>query len=338
MHRHLLLSHFASSVWAMELTHLTSAASVLRRWSAGGIAAPEVMADIHAAREVRAARAKANSAVGGGIAVLSLSGILSQKASMVDDLSDGGTSTEAFTQALNAAAADPMVAGILIDINSPGGSVYGTGELAASVLAARAQKPVYGFVNSLCASAAYWVGAQCSQLFITPGGQAGSVGCYMQHVDESAALASVGVKPTFIAAGKYKTEGNSLGPLEDEARAALQSQVDAYYGMFTAAVAKGRSVPVASVRGGFGEGRCLMAADALAAGMVDGICTFADVVGKLQAAIKSSGARAALQTSAPLTRQDAAPGLEALDGPATNDLGPQRRLQTRNRALTVLSA
>ena len=293
MRRQILLSHLVSTVWAMEPGHMHTMGSVLRRWAAGAAATPEIMADVRADQEIRAARAKSNAAVGGGIAVLSLAGVMSQKASMVDDLSGGGgTSTDAFTQAVRSAVADPMVSGIIIDIDSPGGSVFGTGELAAAVFSARNSKPIYGFVNSLCASAAYWVGAQCGQLFITPGGQAGSVGVYMQHVDESGALEQEGLKPTFISAGKYKTEGNSLGPLDDEAKSSLQATVDSYYTMFTAAIAKGRGVPVASVRSGFGEGRCLMASDALAAGMVDGICSMDDVVAKMRSEIKTNSARA----------------------------------------------
>jgi len=120
----------------------------------------------------------------------------------------------------------------------------------------------------------------------------------MQHVDESAALEMEGYKVSFIQAGEYKTEGNSLGPLPDDARAFLQSQVDAYYSAFTGAISKGRGVPISQVRDGMGKGRCLMASDALAAGMLDGICSFDDVVSRMQKAIKSgnSGARADLVT------------------------------------------
>jgi capsid assembly protease len=296
MKRSLLLAALASQPWAMDPIHLSTMAAVLRRWSAGEPATPEAMAEVRAAQAARAARAKSAATLVGGIAVLTLYGIMSQRANMVDDISGaGGTSTQAFTAALREALADDTVGGIIIDIDSPGGSVFGAGELASELLAARAQKPIYGYVNSLCASAAYWTGAQCSQLFITPGGQAGSIGVYMQHIDESKAMEMDGYAAEFIASGKYKVEGNSLGPLDDEARAFLKSQTDAYYAAFTSAVAKGRGAPIGSVRDGMGQGRCLMASDALAAGMVDGICTFDDVVAKMVKAMKSGGgARAAL--------------------------------------------
>lgn len=334
-----ILSTLASQPWAMDQHYLATMAGVLRRWSAGQPATPEVMAEVEAAQAARASRAKAVANVGGGIAVLPLYGVMSQRASLVSELSGGGgTSTENFTQALRAALADDSIGGIIIDIDSPGGSVFGTAELAAEIMGARGTKPIYGFVNSLCASAAYWTGSQCEQLFITPGGQAGSIGVYMQHVDESAALDAEGYKVSFISAGKYKVEGNSLGPLDEEALGFLQSQVNSYYQSFTSAVAKGRGAPIAQVRDGMGQGRCLLAPDALAAGMVDGIYTMGDVIAKMQRAIKSgSGARAdgiSLPTAAEVI-DPAAPAAEQLSEPSANLAA---RAAARRRALEIASA
>lgn len=339
----LILSALASQPWAMDQNYLATMAGVLRRWSAGQPATPEVMAEVEAAQAARAARAKAVANVGGGIAVLPLYGIMSQRASMVSELSGGGgTSTEAFTQALRAALADDSIGGIIIDIDSPGGSVFGTAELAAEVFAARGSKPIYGFVNSLCASAAYWTGSQCEQLFMTPGGQAGSIGVYMQHVDESAALDAEGYKVSFISAGKYKVEGNSLGPLDDEALGFLQSQVNAYYSSFTSAVAKGRAAPVASVREGMGQGRCLLATDALAAGMVDGICTMDDVISKMQKAIKSAAGARADTAALPIDAESPAPvepvGEQAPVAASEPQVNHVARAAARRRALEIADA
>lgn len=353
MKRQLLLAAFASQPWAMAPEHLATFSAVLRRWSAGEQATPEVMANIEAAQAARAARAKSAASVGGGIAVLPLYGVMSQRASMVDDISGGGgTSTQAFTSALRSALADDTVGGIIIDIDSPGGSVFGAGELAAEIFNARGQKPIYGYVNSLCASGAYWTGSQCAQIFMTPGGQAGSIGVYMQHVDESAALEMEGYKCNFISAGKYKVEGNSMGPLDDDALAFLQSQVDAYYASFTGAVAKGRGAPIGSVRDGMGQGRCLLATDALAAGMVDGICSFDDVVAKMTKAIKSggTGARAAVDViEVVASAVDLVPQAEEIAAPVAVESGvvvlanpvqsnPATRTAARRRALEIASA
>lgn len=288
-----ILSAVANEYWALEPTYLARMSAVLQGWALGKHASPEVMADIEAAQAARNARKQANSSIGGGIAVLPLYGVVTQKASAIDEVCGGVVSTEKFAQAFRDAMADDSVGGIIIDIDSPGGSVFGVADLYDEIMSARGVKPVYGFVNSLCASAAYWIGSACSQLIAVQGSMTGSIGVYTQHFDLSAALEMEGVKQEFISAGKFKVEGNQYGPLTDEARAFTQSQIDAYYAAFTQAVAKGRGKPIASVRDGMGQGRCLLPADAMAEGMIDGIDTFAGVIKRMKNEMKSGGAQAA---------------------------------------------
>ena len=117
---------------------------------------------------------------------------------------------------------------------------------------------------------------------MTPGGEVGGIGVYRLHTDASGMLRKAGVKMTLISAGKYKTEGNSYEPMTREAQAFEQSNLDASYGAFTRDVARGRGVGIDPVRNGMGQGRVLGADAALAAGMVDGVMTFDDVVRKMQ--------------------------------------------------------
>lgn len=284
MKRHLLLAECLNTPWALIPERLATYSSVLHRWSSGVAAPDDVMAGIEADKSARAAKRAANVAAGsGGIAVLPLYGVVTQRGNMMDDLSGPGScSTQNFADALNAALADDTVGQILIDIDSPGGSVYGVAELGAQILAARAQKPVVAVANSLAASAAYWIGSQAGEFYITPGGEVGSIGVYMMHQDVSAMMEAEGVKTTFIKAGEFKTEGNPYQPMDDAAQAYLQTRVDDYYGAFTKAVSKGRNVGIDQVRNGMGQGRVLGASDALAQNMVDGIATFDEVIGKMQ--------------------------------------------------------
>ncbi|NDU92296.1 MAG: S49 family peptidase, partial [Ferrovum sp.] len=163
-------------------------------------------------------------------------GVLTQRGNMVDALSGpGSTSTQMFTAALQDALADETVGQILIDIDSPGGSVYGVAELASEILNARSQKPVVAIANSLAASAAYWVGSAATEFYCTPGGEVGSIGVWQAHEDISGALLYEGIDVTLISAGKYKVEGNPYEPLTEEATAFLQSRVDEYYSVFVEA-------------------------------------------------------------------------------------------------------
>ncbi len=218
----------------------------------------------------------------GSVAVIPIQGVISQKINLVDNISGpGGTSTELLSRQIDQAIKDPQVKSILLDIDSPGGSVFGVQELFDAVMAARDSKRVVASVNSLAASAAYWLACAANEMAVVPSGQVGSIGVYMMHDDVSKRMEQAGVKTTFIQAGKYKTEGNPYEPLGAEARAAIQEQVDGYYDMFVKAVARGRGVSQASVRGGFGEGRMVMAADAVKQGMADRVATFDTTLSRL---------------------------------------------------------
>lgn len=240
-------------------------------------------------------RASASGPVNGGgmIAVINVMGVIAQHASQVDNISGpGGTSTERLSNSMRSAIADPNVTAIILNVDSPGGNVNGVQALAEEIYKARGKKPIVAQCNSLMASAAYWIGAACDEIVMTPGSQAGSIGVYALHRDISAAAEKEGFKFTHISAGKYKTEGNQFEPLHDEARVAMQKTVDAYYGDFTKAVAKYRGVSVNDVRHGFGEGRTEKDGDAVVAGMADSVGTLDETIRRLASGKKSGGYKA----------------------------------------------
>ena len=290
MNKQLLLSEFLTTPWALMPERLQAMSGILTRWSAGEPPSDETMFQVNTDRVLRDSRKQmAAASTGSGIAVLPLYGVVTQRGNMVDDISGpGSSSTQQFTSVLRQMLADDTVGQILIDIDSPGGSVYGVSELASEIVKARAQKPVIAVANSLAASAAYWIGCSASEFYVTPGGEVGSIGVWQAHFDYSKALEEDGVKPTLISAGKFKVEGNPYVPLDEQAQAFMQSRVDDYYNSFVEAVAIGRGVSINDVKTGMGEGRVLGADAALAQNMVDGIATFDDVLAKMQASIRSS--------------------------------------------------
>ena len=284
MNHQLLVAEYLATPWALMPERLSAVTAVIARWSGDARASDEVMLSISEDRHAREARRQSSvSNSGGGIAVLPLYGIVTQRGNMVDDVSGPGTaSTQKFSNMLRAALQDETVSQILIDIDSPGGSVYGVAELADEIVSARAQKPVVAIANSLAASAAYWIGCSASEFYVTPGGEVGSIGVWQAHQDYSKAMDEAGVKTTLISAGKFKVEGNPYAPLDEEAQGFMQSRVDDYYAAFTKAVAKGRGVSISQVRDGMGQGRVLGADAALANNMVDGIASFDDVIKKMR--------------------------------------------------------
>lgn len=243
------------------------------------LAGPSPMAP--AANDMQAARARQPvRRSNGAVALLSIYGVIAPRASMVNSVSGpSGTGLDAFSSQLDAAVSDPEVSAIVVDINSPGGTVDMVPETAERIRNAREQKPIYGVANTDAGSAAYWLMSAMSDLAVTPSGMVGSIGVYSMHQDISGELEAQGRRNTLISAGKYKVEGNPFEALSEEARASIQSTVDGYYDWFVGDVAKGRGVRASVVRDGYGEGRMLMASHALEAGMVDKIATLEQVIG-----------------------------------------------------------
>jgi hypothetical protein len=154
MNHHLLVAEFLTTPWALMPERLNAVAAVLARWSQDVPAGEDVLASIAADRNVREARRQATTAVSsGGIAVLPL--VRRRHPARQHGrrcLGPGSVSTQQFASALRQALADDSVSQILIDIDSPGGSVYGVSELADEIVSARGQKPVVAIANSLAAS------------------------------------------------------------------------------------------------------------------------------------------------------------------------------------------
>jgi|ERR1035441_2871296 signal peptide peptidase SppA len=166
------------------------------------------------------------------------------------------------------ALADPNARTVDLVIDSPGGSVLGLPETADVIHAANRIKPVRAFVTGIAASAAYWLASQASTITLTPSGEVGSVGVLDIHANISGALANAGVKVTAVTAGPHKVERAPFTELSDDAKAHMQSSVDAWYGDFLGTIRRGRGARV-SASSNYGGGRMLRAREALAAGMVD---------------------------------------------------------------------
>lgn len=239
-------------------------------------------------QDIMAGRRQDGVEMVGKVAMVSVFGVISQRVGLLAAAS-GGVGTEQLGATLDGLVNDKSVKSIVMVFDSPGGSVYGVGELAAKIQGYRGQKKVVASVDSVAASAAYWLASATEQVNVTPGGQVGSIGVYLAHEDQSARLEAKGRKVTLISAGKYKTEGSPLGPLDEEAKQELQGKVDHYYGMFVGAVAKGRGVSEGRVKSDFGQGRMVTARTAAEKGMADSVATLETVLKRLGAS-ESPGA------------------------------------------------
>jgi len=263
-----ILSEVTRTPWAILPSKLTAITNFLAIKAAGkDVEEAEILALVEAAKS-RNTQARAV----GDVAIIPILGTIINRGNNFREAS-GATSVAATRQSLKKAMNDKDVGSVLLDIDSPGGSVEGITELAADIRRSRNQKPILAHIDGLGASASYWLASQASKITMTPSSEVGSIGVITAHTDLSEALAKEGVKPTLITAGDYKAEANPFEPLTDEAREELQAGVDHFFDLFVGDVAKGRAVGKKVVKADFGKGRLLRAPQAAEVGMVDGIET-----------------------------------------------------------------
>lgn len=268
----------------------------------------------------QAARRTSSTRAAGAVAVLPLTGVLTPRGSFLSMLFGGGAGgLMDFRETFQQAVADPDVGAIVLDVDSPGGLIDLVPETAEEVRAARGQKPIVAVANTLAASGAYWIAAQADELVVTPSGDVGSIGVYVMHEDWSGFNEQTGIDVTYISAGKYKTEGNIDEPLSDEAREAWQSEVDDLYTMFVDSVAAGRNVTSDTVIADYGEGRTLLAARSLKAGMVDRVATLEQVVGEFLGAGGSGRGERALAQARRVVSSEPLEQEEPVDGPTDSE-------------------
>ena len=213
----------------------------------------------------------------GGVAVIPVMGTITKRANIMTKMS-GGTSAQLLQRNLKAAFADPAVSSIVLDIESPGGSVDGTKEASDYLFSMRGTKPVLAFANGLMASAAYWIGSAADHIVTGHTAQVGSIGVAMTHYDMSGADAAAGVKRTVLSAGKYKRIAADNQPLTAEGQDYLQQMLDTYYSQFVDDVAKNRGVSTEQALTNMADGRIFIGSAAVAAGLCDAVGTLNDVI------------------------------------------------------------
>jgi signal peptide peptidase SppA len=186
----------------------------------------------------------------------------------------------------DAAIADPDVAGIVFDIHSGGGMVYGNFELAEHIRKNRDEKPSLSVVNAGAMSGAYSLGSSAKRMVSTPSGDSGSIGVLTMHVDMSKALEKFGVAISLIHAGEHKVDGNPFNPLPDNVRADMQTRLDGMWQKFISVVAINRGMSEQAVRDT--QARVYQADEAVKIGLVDAVMSPQDAIASFRAEVFGS--------------------------------------------------
>lgn len=254
-------------LWAMDGNTFTR---MFRAWKAG---------------ELRAAEPRQSSAldiyeVRDGTGYISANGVLMKAGSKF-----GGGSTVAMRQAFRAARRDDAVKRIIFDMDSPGGTVAGTDDLAQDIYDTDKVKPVYAVVSDLAGSAAYWLASQARHISATRSSRVGSIGVYRVVEDTSGEFAARGVKVHVIASARHKGAMEDGVEISDESLAIVQSEVDQLSELFAKSVATGRRMAIDDVRK-LATGQVWFADEAKANGLIDAVESRDDAIRR---AMKDSG-------------------------------------------------
>jgi len=213
-----------------------------------------------------------------GVAVIEMNGPLTKHTMSLE----AGTSTVMMRRTIRAAARDPRVKAIMLKVDSPGGTVSGTRDLAEVVAQATAQMPVHVYIEDLGASAAYWVASQAAHISTSPSSMVGSIGTYGVLYDQSGMFAREGIKAIVIRAGAFKGAGEPGTEITAEQREDYQRVVDELNAQFLAAVSAGRRMDMARVTQ-IADGRVHIGESARALGLVDSVESFDSAMGRLTA-------------------------------------------------------
>lgn len=222
-----------------------------------------------------------------GVAVIPVHGVIGKRMNLFTQIS-GGASTDVIANQYLAALNDPAVKGIVLHIDSPGGTVDGTQQLADILLANRGAKPTYACADGMMCSAAYWIGSAVDKITMADlTTDVGSIGVVASHMDISQWEDKQGIKTTEVTAGRYKRAISQYQPLSDEGRAMLQADVDQIYQVFVDAVAKNRKCTVEDVIFNMADGRVFLGQKAIESGLVDSVATLSETIQQVRNAARN---------------------------------------------------
>lgn len=207
----------------------------------------------------------------GSTAVIDVQGSMTKTGSCL-----GGCSMLEIRKGIRQANADASVKRIVLAIDSPGGTLAGTADLAGEVK--RSKKPVDAFIEDLCCSAAMWVASQCRDIFANNRtATIGSIGTFMALYDVSKAFENQGVRAVVVKAGEFKASGFPGLKIGKEQIDQWQKVIDSAQSQFTQGISEGRGLGIFRAKK-LSDGRVHLAAEAQRLGLIDGIKSYDEVV------------------------------------------------------------
>lgn len=188
------------------------------------------------------------------------------------DLSGPIMSVSKTLEEIEKAKKNKSIKGVLLDVNSPGGAVAPSVELAYAIKELKEIKPVVVYASGVIASGSYYASIWANEIIANPGSMVGSIGVIMQGVNAEELMTKIGVSTQTVKAGKYKESGTASRKWFDYEEEQLQSVIDDTYNMFITDVANARNLDIKN-HTKFADARIFTASQAKEVGLVDEVAT-----------------------------------------------------------------
>ncbi len=208
------------------------------------------------------------------------------------------TSARRVAEVLRRARRDPAVKAVIVELNTPGGSVVASARIHEEILLLRrAGKPVVAVMSEVAASGGYYVAAAADHIVADPSTLTGSIGVVVVLPNLEEFNRRVGLRTVVFKSGRFKDMGNPARALTAEEAALFQNLVDEAYGRFVDVVAQGRGMDRTRVLR-LADGRVYTGAQAYRLGLVDALGSFDDAVSTALQLARLSRARVVEYTRA----------------------------------------
>lgn len=187
---------------------------------------------------------KAMPVVGEGkIVFIPIKGFISPDGSSAMPFSAETTASAQIVDYLLQAKKEDGIKGVILEINSGGGTVVATREIANAVKEVKKEKPVVAWVREAGASGAYWIASSTDKIIADPMSITGSIGVTSSYLEYTGLMEKYGLGYEELSAGKYKDVGSPFRELKQEERKILQDKLDLIHAYFIDAVAENRNMP-----------------------------------------------------------------------------------------------
>lgn len=185
-------------------------------------------------------------------------------------------------------AEDESIEAMVIRIDSPGGAVAPSQEIADEIRKARKKKKVVCSQGNMAASGGYWISVACDEIVANAGTLTGSIGVISQFFEASELLATAKLEETTLKTGALKDSGSPFRDFTEQDREYFNQLLGDIFEQFLETVAEGRGKTVDEIRP-YADGRVFTGREAKALGLVDTLGNFRTAVDRVMALASLEG-------------------------------------------------